>query len=252
MKSEHDGQRILVVDDDPRLIRLVREVLCAAGYDVLTRVEGQAAIEAVAVEQPALVVLDILLNDVDGYHVCRRVREFSDVPIIMLTGRATEVERLRGFDAGADDYITKPFSSKELLARIRAVLKRAKGEAGAPSGGAEIVCADLRIDLARHRVVVRGQEVHLTPTEYSLLHELARHPNQVLLHEQLLSAVWGPEYRNDVDYLRAYIRYLRQKIEADPANPKLIQRCPGIGYMLVCEGEARLTIPPADKRLAFS
>jgi two-component system KDP operon response regulator KdpE len=245
--------RILVVDDEPKLIHLVQEVLTAAQYEVLVTGSGRRAVEMAAMEQPDLVLLDLILpGGTDGYEVATRLREFSDVPIIMLTGRATEVERLRGFDAGADDYITKPFSSKELLARIRAVLKRAKGEAGAPSGGAEIVCADLRIDLARHRVVVRGQEVHLTPTEYSLLHEMARHPNQVLLHEQLLSAVWGAEYRNDVDYLRAYIRYLRQKIEADPANPKLIQRCPGIGYMLVCEGEARLTIPPADKRLAFS
>jgi two-component system KDP operon response regulator KdpE len=164
----------------------------------------------------------------------------------MLTARVTEVDKLRGFDAGADDYITKPFSSKELLARVRAVLKRARGEASA-TGEAEIVCGDLRIDLARRRVIVRHDEVHLTPTEYSLLHELVRHPNQVLLHEQLLSAVWGPEYRDDVDYLRAYIRYLRQKIEADPANPKIIQRCPGIGYMLVCDGETGLEPSSTDR-----
>jgi two-component system KDP operon response regulator KdpE len=244
--------RILVVDDEPKLIHLVREVLGAAQYEVLVAGSGKRAVEVAALEQPDLILLDLILpGGTDGYEVARRLREFSEVPIIMLTARVTELDKLRGFESGADDYITKPFSSKELLARVRAVLKRAKGEAAA-SGEAEIVCAGMRIDLARRRVVVRGREIHLTPTEYNLLHELVRHPNQVLLHEQLLSAVWGPEYRDDVDYLRAYIRYLRQKIEADPANPKIIQRCPGIGYMLVCEGEGKLTIPPKDNRLVIS
>jgi two-component system KDP operon response regulator KdpE len=247
-----DRPRILVVDDEPKLIHLMREVLSAAQYEVLVTGSGKRAVEMAAMEKPDLVLLDLILpGETDGYEVARRLRAFSEVPIIMLTARVTEGDKLRGFEAGADDYITKPFSSKELLARVRAVLKRAKGEAGV-SAESEIVCADLRIDLARRRVVVRGCEVHLTPTEYNLLHELVRHPNQVLLHEQLLSAVWGPEYRDDVDYLRAYIRYLRQKIEADPANPKIIQRCPGIGYMMVCDGEAKLKIPPTDKRLVIS
>jgi two-component system KDP operon response regulator KdpE len=231
VKSEDDGQRILVVDDDPRLIRLVREVLCAAGYDVLTRVEGQAAIEAVAVEQPALVVLDILLNDVDGYHVCRRVREFSDVPIIMLTAKVTESDMLTGFDCGADDYITKPFSSKELLARVRAVLKRAL-QTPSTQAQAQVVSGDLKVDLVRRRVTVAGNEVYLTATEYSLLYQLATHLNQVVLHEQLLREVWGPEYRDDVDYLRSYIHYLRKKLERDPSNPEMILNIQGVGYML--------------------
>jgi two-component system KDP operon response regulator KdpE len=244
--------RILVVDDEPKLIHLVREVLSAAHYEVLVAGSGKRAVEIAALEQPDLILLDLILpGGTDGYEVARRLREFSEVPIIMLTARVTELDKLRGFEAGADDYITKPFSSKELLARVRAVLKRAKGEAAA-SGEAEIVCAGMRIDLARRRVAVRGREIHLTPTEYNLLRELVRHPNQVLLHEQLLSAVWGPEYRDDVDYLRAYIRYLRQKIESDPANPKIIQRCPGIGYMLVCEAEAKLKTPPKDDRLVIS
>jgi two-component system KDP operon response regulator KdpE len=231
MKYEHDGQRILVVDDDPRLIRLVREVLSAAGYDVLTRVEGQAAIEAVAVEQPALVVLDILLNDVDGYHVCRRVREFSDVPIIMLTAKVTESDMLAGFECGADDYITKPFSSKELLARVRAVLKRAQ-QTPSTQAQAQIVSGDLKVDLAHRRVTIAGNEVYLTATEYSLLYQLATHLNQVVLHEQLLTEVWGPEYRHDVDYLRSYIHYLRKKLERDPSNPDMILNIQGVGYML--------------------
>ena len=230
-----NNARILVVDDEPKLVHLVREVLTAAGYETLAASSGESAIEMAAVEQPDLLLLDIILNgSMDGYEVARRIREFSDIPIIMLTAKVRESDLLRGFEAGADDYITKPFSSKELLARIHAVLKRAKGEAAAP-GEALVFCGDLRIDLAQRRVTLKDQEVRLTPTEYSLLHELASHANQVLLHEQLLTAVWGPEYRDDVDYLRAYIRYLRQKLEPDPANPRLIQRCPGVGYMLVCQ-----------------
>ena len=244
--------RILVVDDEPRLVHLVREVLGAAQYEVLVAGTGKRAIELAALEHPDLVLLDVILpGGTDGYGVARQLREFSEVPIIMLTARVTEPDKLSGFEAGADDYITKPFSSKELLARVRAVLKRARGEPGA-AGEAEIVCAGIRIDLARRRVVVRGKEVHLTPTEYNLLHELVKHPNQVLLHEQLLGAVWGSDYLDHIDYLRAYIRYLRQKIEVDPADPKIIQRCPAVGYMLVCDDEARLRTHPEDKRLIVS
>jgi len=231
VRAEQDGQRILVVDDDPRLLRLVREVLSAAGYRVLTRAEGEEAIAAVAVEQPHLILLDILLKDLDGYRVCRRVREFSDVPIIMLTAKVTETDMLAGFDAGADDYITKPFSSKELLARVRAVLKRAQKEALSPTA-AQVQCGDLSIDLARRRVRVAESEVYLTATEYNLLYQLATHLNQVLLHEHLLTEVWGAEYRDDVDYLRSYIHYLRKKLERDPSNPEMIVNIQGVGYML--------------------
>lgn len=227
--------RILVVDDEPKLVRLVQEVLLATGFDVTSTGSGEQAIEIVALEQPDLVLLDIVLTgEIDGYEVARRVREFSDVPIIMLTAKVRESDLLRGFDAGADDYITKPFSSKELLARVRALLKRSNHETTTGSD-AEIVCGDLNIDLARRRVTVAGELIHLTRTEYNLLHELARHHNQVLLHSQLLTAVWGPEYRDDIDYLRAYIRYLRRKLERDPANPQLIITHQGVGYMLECQ-----------------
>jgi len=229
-----DEARILVVDDEPKLVRLVREVLTAVGFSVLSIGSGEAAIEMVSLEQPDLILLDIVLaGKTDGYEVARRVREFSDVPIIMLTAKARESDLLRGFDVGADDYLVKPFSAKELLARVRAVLKRARHGPIAPIES-EVVCGDLRIDLARRRVTVQGREIQLTRTEYNLLHELAAHRNQVLLHEQLLTAVWGAEYRDDLDYLRAYIRYLRKKLEADPANPRLIVTSPGVGYMLVC------------------
>ena len=231
MRAEQDGQRILIVDDDPRLLRLVREVLSAAGYRVLTRTEGEEGIAAVAVEQPQLILLDILLKDLDGYRVCRRVREFSDVPIIMLTAKVTETDMLAGFDAGADDYITKPFSSKELLARVRAVLKRAQKAALSPTA-AQVRCGDLSIDLARRRVRVAESEVYLTATEYNLLYQLATHLNQVLLHEHLLTEVWGAEYRDDVDYLRSYVHHLRKKLERDPSNPEMIVNIQGVGYML--------------------
>jgi two-component system KDP operon response regulator KdpE len=226
--------RILFAEDEPKLVRLVREVLSATGYDVLTTNKGMKAIELAAIEQPDLLLLDLVLtDDVDGFEVARRVREFSDVPIIMLTAKSRETDILRGFDAGADDYITKPFSSKELLARVRALLKRARHEVSEASD-ALLVCGDLTIDFARRRASKGGVQVHLTRTEYSLLYELASHPNQVMLHEQLLTAVWGAEYRDDLDYLRAYIRYLRRKLEVDPANPRIILTSPGVGYMLEC------------------
>jgi len=226
--------RILVVDDEPKMVRLIHEVMCACGFDVITASNGEQAIEMAAMEQPSLILLDLILTgSIDGYEVARRLREFCDTPIIMLTARVRESDKLKGFEVGADDYITKPFSSKELLARVRAVLKRSQGEVK-PAAEAEIFCSNLKIDLARRRVMVYNEEVHLTPTEYELLHELVIHRNQVLSHEQLLTAVWGPEYRDDLDYLRTYIRYLRHKIEKDPAKPKMIVRCPGVGYMFSC------------------
>jgi two-component system KDP operon response regulator KdpE len=224
--------RILIVDDEPKLVRLVREILLATGYEAITAVSGQQAIEMVALEQPDLVLLDIMLPDsMDGYEVTHRLREFSDVPIIMLTAKIRETDMLRGFDCGVDDYIKKPFSSKELLARMRAVLMRSSARETA-NIETEILCGSLRIDLLRRKAVIDEHEIHLSPTEYNLLHELAVHSNQVLFHEQLLSAVWGPEYRNDVDYLRSYIHILRKKLEADPSNPKIIISSPGVGYML--------------------
>ncbi len=224
--------RVLVVDDEPKLVRLVREVLSSTGYDVLSAGSGENAIEMAALERPDILLLDIVLSGtIDGFEVARRVREFSDVPILMLTARTREAEVLKGFEAGADDYLTKPFSSKELLARVRALLKRSRRNSSAPEE-TEIACGPLRIDLLRRRVMLQGTEVRLTPTEYRLLHELAVHQGQVMLHEQLLSAVWGEEYRDDLEYLRAYVRYLRQKLEPDPSNPKLIQTVPGVGYLL--------------------
>jgi two-component system KDP operon response regulator KdpE len=232
--NDHPHAKILVVDDEPRVVRLVSEVLTATGHQVIAACDGQAALEAAAVEQPDLILLDVLLpHDLDGYAVCQRLRTFSDTPVIMLTAKALEGDMLRGFDAGADDYLTKPFSAKELVARVRAVLRRTH-QTSDPAPNPRLACGNLEIDFARRNVTVRGQPVTLTPTEFALLRELAKHPNRVLLHADLLAAVWGQEYRDDVDYLRAYVRYLRRKLEEDPANPSVIVTSPGAGYMLVC------------------
>lgn len=223
---------ILVVDDEPKLVHLATEVLSAVGCRVLSAGSGEEAVQLVAMEKPDLILLDIILNtDFDGLKVARQVRTFSDTPIIMLTAKARESDILRGFEAGADDYIVKPFSAKELVARVKAVLKRSHVTSDAPRES-HIQCGRLRIDLARRKVLVDDSEVPLTRTEYNLLHELAGHPNKVLFHEQLLTSVWGQEYRDDIDYLRAYVHHLRRKLEPNPAQPELIVTCPGVGYML--------------------
>ena len=227
------NEKILVVDDEPRVVRLVSEVLKAVGYEVIAAVSGEPAIEVVALEQPDLVLLDILLpQGLDGYEVCRRVREFSNVPVIMLTAKAQESDMLRGFDVGADDYLTKPFSAKELVARVKAVLRRTLHPEDVTT--TTLRCGELEINFARRTVRIGNEHVSLTRTEYALLSQLALNANRVMVHQDLLTAVWGPEYRDDVDYLRAYVRYLRRKLEIDPSNPKYILNSPGVGYLLAC------------------
>lgn len=227
------SDKILVVDDEPRVVRLVSEVLKAVGYRVIAAASGKSAIEMVALEQPDLVLLDVLMPmGPDGYEVCRRIREFSQVPVIMLTAKAREADIVHGFDVGADDYLTKPFSAKELVARVKAVLRRSNRPE--EIGDSTLTCGDLEIDFARRAVKVRGGQVALTRTEYALLRQLALNVNRIILQRNLLAEVWGPEYVDDVDYLRAYIRYLRLKLEADPSNPRRILTSPGIGYMLAC------------------
>lgn len=227
------NEKILIVDDEPRVSRLVSEVLTAVGYQVVVAASGQTAIEMAALEQPDLILLDILLPPViDGYQVCARIREFSDVPVIMLTAKARDDDVLAGFAAGADDYLTKPFNAKELVARVKAVLRRRQRPETVITS--PVTCGDLEINFARRTVTVRGNPVELTRTEFDLLRCLALKPNRVLVHEELLTDVWGAEYRNDLEYLRAYVRYLRRKIEIDPANPQIIINSPGVGYMLIC------------------
>ncbi|HWQ03816.1 MAG TPA: response regulator transcription factor [Longilinea sp.] len=225
--------KILIVDDEPKMVRLLCNVFTATGFKVLTCLNPEAAVGQVALEQPDLIILDVVFpGAVDGYEVCRKIREFSSVPIILLTARVRDADKLSGFDAGADDYVTKPFNSKELVARVRALLKRSMAAQATPEPG-EVRLGRLHIDQASHRVAIDGSEVHLTPIEFNLLKLLAQHHDQVMTHEQLLISVWGQEYSQDTEYLRAFIYNLRKKIENDPAHPELIVRCPGIGYSLV-------------------
>lgn len=230
------GDKVLIIDDEPRVVRLVRTVLESVGYDVVAAMRAEAGVEAAALEQPDLVLLDIRFPEgPDGYEVCERIRQFSDVGVIMLTAMARHEDILRGFDVGADDYLTKPFNAKELVARVNAVMRRTR--CAEERGDAVQRCGDWEIDFARHTVKVRGDQVRLTPTEYGLLCELAKNANCVMTHADLLGKVWGPEYRDDVDYLRAYIRYLRRKLEQDPSNPEHILTVQGVGYILACPAE---------------
>jgi DNA-binding response OmpR family regulator len=229
--------RVLVADDDPLIQRLVRTHLDRAGFRVLIAGDGDEAVNMAAADQPDLIVLDLMLPKLDGFEVCRRIREFSLVPVVMLTARGEQGDKLRGFEAGADDYLTKPFAPAELLARVRAVLRRTQ-QAGPPGAPAVIRCGGLTIDLARRRVLVKEELVKLTPTEFHVLQQLALHLGKVLSHTELLTTVWGPEYRDDRDYLWAYVRHLRRKLEADPEHPVYIVSHPGYGYVLECAAPA--------------
>jgi DNA-binding response OmpR family regulator len=220
---------VLVVDDEPRYVRWMTVNLKAAGYRVLAAADGQAALETTAAEQPDLVLLDIGLPLMSGLEVCRAIREFSTVPIIMVTAKAAESDTVAGLDAGADDYLPKPFGPPELLARVRAALRRAR-YADAPASEPLFQHGDLTIDYARHTVSRGGEPIALTPTEYKLLVRLARQPGRVLLPEELLSAVWGPEYREETQHVRLYVSRLRRKIEPDPEHPRYVLTRAGIGY----------------------
>ena len=231
--SHSEGARVLVVDDDPLLVRLVRTHLEKAGYRVLSAADGEQALEVAANELPDLVVLDLMLPKLDGFEVCRRIREFSLVPVVMLTARGEPVDRLRGFEMGADDYLAKPFVPAELLARVRAVLRRSQ-QATSATTPSVVRCGDIAIDLLRRRVTVRDEGVKLTATEFRLLQHLAVNAGKVLSHTDLLTKVWGPEYRDDRDYLWAYVRHLRRKLERDPEHPVHILSQPGFGYVLEC------------------
>ena len=223
---------ILLVDDDPQLIRLVRANLESIGYVVLVAMNAHSALELVDMEMPDMILLDIMLPEMDGYEVCQRIREFSTTPIIMLTAKVEDTDKVKGLKLGADDYLTKPFSVQELLARIEAVLRRA-GSSEENKAPPTFTGGDVSVDFVQRRVMVRGQEVALTLTEYKLLSQLVSNAGRVMLHRELLTRVWGAEYQDELEYLRAYIRHLRQKIEDNPHQPKYILSKPGIGYIFV-------------------
>ncbi len=227
MKSKNS---ILIVDDDPQLIRLVRVNLESEGYLVMVARDASTAFEHLNQQTPELIILDIMLPGVDGYELCQRIREFSATPIIFLTAKVEDADKIKGFKLGADDYLTKPFNIQELLARIEAVLRRtdSSGEVKVPP---IFTCDDISVDFVRHRVVKRGREVPLTATEYKLLIQLVSNAGRVMLHRELLTRVWGSEYQDELDYLRAYIRHLRSKLEEDSHQPKYILSKPGIGYI---------------------
>jgi len=225
----NNSKTILVVDDEPRVVQLIKMNLELEGFRVLSAGNGYEALEKVVRELPDLVILDVMMPEMDGFETVKKIREVSAVPVIFLTVKDREVDRVRGLDLGADDYVTKPFSPKELASRVRAVLRRT--ESRVPGGASEIVVDDeLRINFQERKVIVRGQEIKLRPTEYRLLYQLVTNAGQVLSFETLLSRVWGPEYRDEDHYVRLYITYLRQKIEKDTRNPKYILSERGFGY----------------------
>ena len=223
------GKTILVVDDEPRIIEVVSMNLELESYQVLGASNGYEALKKVTKELPDLVILDVMMPEMDGFETLKRIREVSTVPVIMLTVRGEEIDKVKGLDLGADDYVTKPFGPKELVSRVRAALRRVEMPTPAPK--TEIRVDDnLSIDFSRRKVLVRGKEVHLRPTEYRLLYQLVSNAGRILTHETLLRRVWGHEYRDEDHYLWLYITYLRQKLEENPKHPKYILGERGIGY----------------------
>lgn len=220
---------ILVVDDEPRMIRFIRMNLELEGYQVIEARNGLEALEQARQHLPDLIVMDVMMPEMDGFETLRLLREISTVPIILLTVRSDEEDRIRGLELGADDYITKPFSPRELNSRVNAVLRRAEWPSIQPR---TILRIDdkLAVDFNRHQVLVNGERVDLRPTEYRLLSHLIQNAGWVVPHDTLLAKVWGYEYREETHYLRLYINYLRKKIEEDPANPKYILTERGVGY----------------------
>jgi two-component system, OmpR family, KDP operon response regulator KdpE len=224
--------RVLIVDDEPQIQRFLKPSLTAAGYDVISAATGAEAIRLLAVASPDVVVLDLGLPDMDGKEVICKMREWSETPIIVLSARDRELEKIAALDLGANDYVHKPFGIGELLARIRTVLRQRRKSEGETvvykSGG-------LIVDTLAHTISRNGQSVRLTPKEFEVLSMLARNPGRVVTHRQILDAVWGPAHVEDMQYLRVFVGRLRQKIEDDPTEPKIIQTEPGIGYRMAGE-----------------
>jgi two-component system, OmpR family, KDP operon response regulator KdpE len=218
--------RILVVDDEPNILASVVPLLRGRGYDVFTAMSGHAALEAIDRDAPDLVLLDLGLPDIDGVVVCSQIRETHGTPIVVLSARGAENDKVRALDAGADDYVTKPFGTEELLARIRVALRRVES----PPSNEPIVRGALTIDRERFRVLVDGKEVRLTPKEFELLLYLAQHPGRVLTHRAILKAIWGPQALDQPEHLRVLVAALRRKIEPNPSTPQYILTEPWVGY----------------------
>jgi two-component system KDP operon response regulator KdpE len=239
------ARRILLAEDEAALRDFISRNLRARGFEVHEAGNGLEALAIWERENPHLLILDIMMPRMDGLEVCRRVREHSAVPIIVLTALDAESDKVTALDLGADDYLTKPFGVEELLARVRAVLRRTQWEGLLPASGIKQF-GDLEIDLAGHVVRLRGAEVRLSPTEFSVLKQLVANAGKVLTHRMLLQSIWGPEYGGEAEYLRVYINRLRQKLESDPASPRYLLTEPGVGYRFVAtDAERARGLPPA-------
>jgi len=226
---ESKGPRVLIVDDEAPIRRMLKISLDGHGFEIDEAVTGEGAVLRAAVFKPDIVLLDLGLPDIDGKDVIKQIRDWSTVPIIILTARDQETEKIEALDAGADDYVTKPFSMGELLARMRVAIRRSVHVDTNPI----IKCGDVTIDLSHRRVTRAAEEVRLTPTEYELLKTLATHMGKVLTHKQLLKTVWGNAYQNDTQYLRVYINQLRRKVEDNPTQPRYIITESGVGYRMM-------------------
>jgi len=222
------GPRILVVDDEPQIVRGLTIILRNAGYAVESAETKALALALLSSRPPDALVLDLVLPDGQGVEVCREVRRWSRLPILVLSAVGDEREKVRALDAGADDYVTKPFGTDELLARLRAVLRRSAD----PSGGSELTVGELVIDVLDRRIVRAGEEVHLTPIEFDLVRVLAQYGGRLVTHRQLLHEVWGPEYGQETHYLRVHVAHIRAKLEVDPSRPQYLITEPGVGYRL--------------------
>ena len=227
-----DREQILVVDDEPRMTRFIRMNLELDGYRVIEAHDGLQALDKVRTNLPDLVILDVMMPELDGFETLEVLREVSNVPVIMLTVRSDEEDKVRGLELGADDYVTKPFGARELTSRVKAVLRRTRGPAG-PEQAALKIDDRLTVDMNLQEVVVEGEHIKLRPTEFRLLYHLMENAGWVVPHEALLAKVWGYEYRDEIQYLRLYITYLRQKIEIDPSKPRYIFTERGVGYRFV-------------------
>ncbi len=228
-----DAKRILVVDDEPRMIGFIRMNLELEGYQVLEAHTGLQALEMIRTQLPDLVLLDVMMPSLDGFETLRMLREFSSIPVIMLTAKGEEDDKVYGLELGADDYVTKPFGSRELSSRVRAVLRRAEMPSTSPDQAILKIDERLSVDFNRREVIVNGEHIKLRPTEYRLLYHLIENAGWTVPHEQLLAKVWGYEYRDETHYVRLYVNYLREKIEEDPSDPKYILTERGVGYRFV-------------------
>jgi len=228
----NDKPLVLAVDDEPGILKLISTILSDGGYRVVTAKDGAEALAAAEEYRPDLVILDLTLPDIDGLEVMRHLRERVNVPIVMVTARGTDTDKVTGLGLGADDYLAKPFNPQELTARVQAVLRRSHG---APATGAIVSVGDVEIDLTKRAVSRGGERIKLSRTEWLVLQTLAANAGKVVLHNELLSKVWGPEYRDELEYLRVWVSRLRRKLEADPAEPVIIKTFQGIGYLLDAE-----------------